>query len=226
MEPVPVPPPLTWGPESPFRYIGGDPSLDLVNTAAWSERGLLNDRLTDYARLIEWAVAAGLVPAAEGERLRRLAAARPDEADAAWRTARLLRARLQHLFVAVATGAPMDDALRRFNVVMREAHARLQLASAGPAGWAEGRVARWSWRDADDRLDAVLWPVVRAAAELLVSEEAARIRLCGGDGCGWLYVDRSRNRLRRWCEMETCGTRAKSRRRAERGARRSRKGRA
>ncbi|HEV2853834.1 MAG TPA: CGNR zinc finger domain-containing protein [Thermoanaerobaculia bacterium] len=35
--------------------------------------------------------------------------------------------------------------------------------------------------------------------------------------CGWMYVDCSRNGLRRWCEMETCGTLEKSRRRRERG---------
>src|SRR3712207_8118753 len=45
------------------------------------------------------------------------------------------------------------------------------------------------------------------------SEEIARIRVCDAPECGWMYVDRSRNRLRRWCQMETCGTRAKNRRR-------------
>ena len=79
-----------------------------------------------------------------------------------------------------------------------------------------GPALQWSWRDAADRLDSIIWPVVRSAADLLVSDEAARIRVCGGPDCGWMYVDRSRNGLRRWCEMESCGTREKSRRRARR----------
>jgi predicted RNA-binding Zn ribbon-like protein len=62
-------------------------------------------------------------------------------------------------------------------------------------------------------MGAIIRPVVKAAAELLVSSEAARVRVCGGPACGWMYVDRSRNHLRRWCRMETCGTREKSRRR-------------
>lgn len=76
--------------------------------------------------------------------------------------------------------------------------------------------AVWDWHGADERLDSLLWPVVRAAAELLASDEAGKLKVCGGPDCGWLYVDRSRNRLRRWCEMETCGTAAKTRRRRER----------
>jgi predicted RNA-binding Zn ribbon-like protein len=39
------------------------------------------------------------------------------------------------------------------------------------------------------------------------------VRVCDGDDCGWMYVDRSRNGFRRWCQMRTCGTREKTRRR-------------
>jgi predicted RNA-binding Zn ribbon-like protein len=60
--------------------------------------------------------------------------------------------------------------------------------------------------------------VLRAAGDLLASDEAARIRECGGEDCGWMYVDRSRNGLRRWCQMEVCGTKEKSRQRALRRA--------
>jgi predicted RNA-binding Zn ribbon-like protein len=40
--------------------------------------------------------------------------------------------------------------------------------------------------------------------------------VCAAPDCGWVYVDRSRNGFRRWCQMETCGTEEKSRRRAAR----------
>jgi predicted RNA-binding Zn ribbon-like protein len=58
-----------------------------------------------------------------------------------------------------------------------------------------------------------MWPVIWAAANLLKSDELSQVRVCDGDDCGWMYVDRSRNGLRRWCQMRTCGTREKSRRR-------------
>jgi len=45
-----------------------------------------------------------------------------------------------------------------------------------------------------------------------VSEERARVKECDSDTCDWLFLDRSRNRSRRWCDMSDCGNRAKARR--------------
>jgi predicted RNA-binding Zn ribbon-like protein len=58
----------------------------------------------------------------------------------------------------------------------------------------------------------MLWPVVRDAADLLTSKELNRVGRCADERCGWLFVDTSRNRSRRWCSMESCGNRAKARR--------------
>jgi predicted RNA-binding Zn ribbon-like protein len=69
----------------------------------------------------------------------------------------------------------------------------------------------WGWEDGD-ALDRVLWPVARAAAELLVAGDLSRIGQCAGEECQWLYVDTSRNHSRRWCDMNDCGNRAKARR--------------
>jgi predicted RNA-binding Zn ribbon-like protein len=66
-------------------------------------------------------------------------------------------------------------------------------------------------------LDEMLRPVARSAADWLVSADVDRVRLCADDrGCGYLFVDTSRNRSRRWCSMESCGNRAKARRHYER----------
>ncbi len=72
-------------------------------------------------------------------------------------------------------------------------------------------VFAWTW---DDRyaLDLVLWSVSRSAAELLTSGELSTLRQCGGEECGWLFLDPSRNHSRQWCDMRDCGNRAKVRR--------------
>jgi len=57
-----------------------------------------------------------------------------------------------------------------------------------------------------------LWPLSRSAAELLTSADLAFIRECQGEDCGWLFLDTSRNRTRRWCDMRDCGNLAKVRR--------------
>ncbi|BCK54639.1 CGNR zinc finger domain-containing protein [Nocardia wallacei] len=38
-----------------------------------------------------------------------------------------------------------------------------------------------------------------------------RLKACAGDDCRWAYLDTSRNRSRRWCDMTLCGNRAKNR---------------
>jgi predicted RNA-binding Zn ribbon-like protein len=39
-----------------------------------------------------------------------------------------------------------------------------------------------------------------------------RIGICEGGLCGWLFLDESRGKRRRWCDMNDCGGRAKARR--------------
>ena len=99
-------------------------------------------------------------------------------------------------------------------VELREAI--FELFSSVAAG-ADG--ASWAWSD-EPRLDRVLWPVLRAAARLLTSLERERVRQCAAGDCAWLFLDRSRNGTRRWCDMTVCGNREKARR-FQRRARRS-----
>lgn len=201
----------------PFKYVGGDPSIDLVNTVDWTSRGLTEERLEDYERLARWAEGAGIIAPRRATQLRALADERPRVAERVHRDAIELRAMLRALFTAVERGERLERVpeLAAFNDLLGVVLPRLELAAARAVDGGTPRL-RWSWRDAAERLDSILWPVVRSAADLLVSDEAARIRECGGEDCGWMYVDRSRNGLRRWCQMETCGNREKSRRRAAR----------
>lgn len=206
---------LSSDPDLPFKYVGGDPCLDLINTVDWTRRGLENDRLTDYARLTRWAEGAGIVSRREGERLRREGASHPREAQAAFDAARWLRQVLQSLFASIAAGERPGASLDDFNDLLTDALRRLRVAPVFRARAVQSPV-EWEWEGREDDLASVLWPVVRSAADLLTSGEARRVRVCPSLDCGWIYVDRSRNRMRRWCQMETCGTLEKSRRRAER----------
>ena len=193
--------------EPEFLYVGGDPALDLVNTADWTTRGPEEERLVSYDQLTRWAEGAGVLDGAGGRRLRQLARARPKAAGAALASALQVRGVLRDLFGAIARGEPTGTALASFNALLAQALERLELASE------PGKRYRWRWRERDSDLRAPLWPVIWSAARLLESDQADSLRICGGDDCGWMYVDRSRNGLRRWCQMRTCGTREKSRRR-------------
>jgi predicted RNA-binding Zn ribbon-like protein len=91
------------------------------------------------------------------------------------------------------------------NAAVRDAAERRQIV-------ATGRGFRWRWAGGGTSLESVLWPIARSAGELLASEERSQVRVCDADTCAWLFVDRSRNRSRRWCSMDSCGNRAKARR--------------
>lgn len=195
-----------------FRYLGGDPALDLINTVDWTSRGPTQERLLQPADLVRWAEGAGLLQRAQADRLARAVAHHPREADRALDRARLTRLVLHDLFVALASGSPSVAALARFNRLLAGALDRAAVVRTGP----RGRPAfAWDWKELAERPEAVLAPVLWSAARLLTSAEVERIRVCGGLDCGWMFVDRSRNGLRRWCQMRTCGTEEKSRRRRE-----------
>ncbi len=198
-----------------FQYVGGDSAIDLVNTVDWTSRGPENERLGDLAGLIRWAEGAGIVPARAASSLRAQAQAKPREAESAYRNAVKARAVLERLFRAIAQGEPTDDALDTFNRLLGQALQRMRVTRESGKRKA-GLNLRLGWAGQGESLGSILWSVLWSAASLIVSEEASRIRICGGPDCGWMYVDRSRNKLRRWCQMETCGTREKSRRRYRR----------
>jgi predicted RNA-binding Zn ribbon-like protein len=74
---------------------------------------------------------------------------------------------------------------------------------------------RWAWRTDQLSTDLVrpMYPVVLAAMELLLSPKRRDVRRCEGPpGCGWLFLDHTKNHSRRWCSMRDCGNRAKMRR--------------
>jgi predicted RNA-binding Zn ribbon-like protein len=189
-----------------FEFVGGDLAADLVNTGDWTVRGLENDRLSSYAELLSWAVSSGSTRADVAAALAREARQNPVAAESALAAAHRVRAVIRSVFADVAAGhEPNLDALNA------------ELARALPQRRLAG--SEWVWLDADRNLESPLWPVILSAANLLTSPDASRIRMCAKPDCGWMFVDRSRNGLRRWCQMATCGTEEKTRRRAERANR-------
>jgi len=194
---------------SRFRYLAGDPSLDLVNTVDWTAEGLQDEQLQQYADLLSWARGAGILPVVLDRRLRRLATSRPAEARQVFQEAVRLRELLRGLSLSVAQGKVDEQVLDRFNRLLRQTHSRRRLR---PAEDRRRTGLAWSWEGEGDSLAAPLWRVTLAFAELLSSPESGQIRVCEGPTCGWMYVDRSRNGLRRWCAMDMCGGKEKARR--------------
>jgi predicted RNA-binding Zn ribbon-like protein len=190
----------------PFEWIGGHTCLDFANTVSWIGSAHPNERLGSYGDLLEWADQTEVLDQAALRRLRRAARSAPAAADVALRNAHALREAIHEVFLARAEGrepeAAASGALNRF---LGQALGRLRLQ-------VDDCACSWVFVDEGDELERMLWPVAWSAASLLTSEEAQLVRCCAAERCGWLFLDRSRNRSRRWCDMKACGNSAKARR--------------
>jgi len=200
-----------------FEFVGGQLALDFVNTASRRDAGPLNDRLDSYDDLVEWAETAKALPDEVPEQLRDAAAQHPAAAAKVLEDARTLREALYRIFRAFAAenniraaSAP-DMAL--LNAVFRRANEHRTLCCSRAAPNSHGAPTfDWRWDECEAELDRVLWPIALAAADVVTTGDPHRIKECGGDNCNWLFLDQSKNRSRRWCTMEDCGSKVKSKR--------------
>lgn len=194
------------------KLVAGDLCLDFANTATWHASDHPRELLTTYGDLVSWSRRADLLDATGSERLLRKARRRPGVAARALRGAVALRDVIYRMVVAIVQRRlPEASDLDAFNQALSAAIQHLRVVPA------RGGLA-WSWDCPPRALDGMLWPILHSAAELLTSERRGRIGQCADDrGCGWLFLDRSKNHSRRWCEMGDCGNRAKARRHYRRG---------
>jgi predicted RNA-binding Zn ribbon-like protein len=205
-------------PAATAKLIGGRLCLDFVNAvggrrpASPAEKGnkedysVREDKLTEYSDLLAWSRHTGLLAEGEVRKLLNESRQRPTEAASVFARAIELREAIYRICKAVLNGArPRQSDLTLLNQELAVAHQRVRLA-AGKENFV------WEWPDAKSSLDRMLWRIADSAAKLLTTGDLTRLRECGGDDCGWLFEDTSKNRSRQWCDMRDCGNLAKVRR--------------
>ncbi|GLV53453.1 hypothetical protein KDH_03070 [Dictyobacter sp. S3.2.2.5] len=199
-------------PKMPHR-LGGLLCLDFVNTVDPRHSQQRIEYLTSYTNLVVWGSSVDIVNANEEQWLLQEAEQHPAIAAITLQRAHMLREALYRMFSAyIEKRAVGQQDLEVLNVTLAEGMARARIRP-------ESEGFSWTWDDNRYNLDRMLWPVARSAAELLIAPELVNIKECpGDDGCGWLFIDASRNHRRRWCGMKECGNRAKARRHHERQA--------
>jgi predicted RNA-binding Zn ribbon-like protein len=181
--------------------IAGNVGLDFVNT--------LDDRhtqpkelLESYADLARFGEDAGLLESRQVDHLCERSYAEPERAQQALLWGRELREAIHDVFWAIMNKRLVPPgALARLNADIQGAagHMRLVPVKGG---------FEWSFDDLRE-FDSVLWPIARAAGDLLASDQLAYVRACFSKSCEWFFLDTSKNHHRRWCDMTSCGNRAK-----------------
>ena len=193
----------------PAESVDAERVLAFINTLSGRPTAAPVERLGTYDALVQWAREQHLVSAAAAERLLADARRHPHQAAAVLARAREFREALNSLASAIDAGRqPAAAALKTIGECLAGAYANGRLVPHdGTLQWIAS---------AEDELDRVVWEIGRAAGRLVVSPRLARVRACAAGDCGWWFVDDTKNRSRRWCDMKECGNRAKARRHYER----------
>ena len=189
-----------------FEFVGGSVALDFANTLGGMHTAPTHEHLIEYTDLVAFGRSAGTISPSQGRRLIDEAERQPVRAAAVLRRAILLREAIWRVFDAFAKSGRADAA--DFATIQEEELAALKHARFVQSG---SEVA-YPWSE-ELSLDRPLWDIARAAGELLRSNgDLVRVRECGSATCEWLFIDKSRNHTRRWCDMNDCGNAAKVRR--------------
>ncbi|HEV2593675.1 MAG TPA: CGNR zinc finger domain-containing protein [Sphingomicrobium sp.] len=190
------------------ELLGGRLCLDFVNTIHHRFRPVSRDHLRDYGSWLRWCAHAGALSSDEADQLATLARSGPGLGERAFDRVLVFRTTAHRIVTEhMAVGGATEDLVTQLNELLILSAPLRHIAPASGSYW------RWSWRDRPLNLDRPLYAVARSLADLLATAPRERLKECPApDGCGWLFLDETRNGSRRWCSMNHCGTTSKVRR--------------
>ena len=184
--------------------VGGNSALNLVNTVSgWGYDP--EDWVPDIESFLAWARLSGLLDKGEKKQAARLAEGSLAAAERVLASLKELRFALWSLMTSLQQRKPAKPGdLSVINEWIR------RLALAEQVVVERNKIEVAIKRDISV-LELVGLRVTAAALALLKNPPAGRIKTCPGENCGWKFVDRSKNRSRRWCDMAVCGNLVKAR---------------
>jgi predicted RNA-binding Zn ribbon-like protein len=199
----PVPTTPAAEPSDRFVFLGAKLWLDFVNTD--DSRAVGGDVLRDFESYVLWLRAAEVLDVERASGFVRRAHQQPAGAGASLVDARRVRAALRALAErGSAAERVRSDALAEINRVLGRSAGTRRVERLG-----DGTFAR-TFVPVGDAFAGLLIPIVESAADALIAGELVRVRRCADPRCAYVFYDATRNARRRWCDMTTCGNRAKA----------------
>lgn len=196
MKPLPLDPA---GYHGTYKLVGGQSSLDLVNTLAWPGTDREHDWLDPTTNLTVWASEIGLIDEETRRHLDEAVHADLEKTGADLAAVRRIRDVLRSALKPIAAGSKTSrQEIEQLDTLLGAVCARRRI---------DPITLRWSWVP-PTTLEEMLAPVIWNAGEVLTGIDSKRIGRC--PSCDWLFHDTTRNRSRRWCDMADCGSRNKA----------------
>ncbi len=186
----------------PFIFVAERLWLDFVNTDGGPSA---HDTVADFDGLVAWLETAISLDLERAQMKRRRAIQQPSGATAALVDARRVRAALRSLAERGAVAPQVRvEALQEINRVLGRSAGTRRLEIRP-----DGTFAR-SFVPVGDAFAGLMIPIVESAADALIIGELMRVRRCADPRCARVFYDGTKNAARRWCDMATCGNRAKA----------------
>lgn len=178
--------------------------LDFVNTDA-AAQAPGGDLLRDFEALLTWLHTQGAVDDERAAGIRRRAVLQPAAAAATLVDARRMRAALR-VFAEKGghTERVREDTVAEINRVLGRSAGTRRIDPAPDGGFLRNFVPT------GDAFAGLMIPIAESAADTLVASELPRVRRCADPRCHRVFLDGTKNGMRRWCDMGTCGNRAKA----------------
>lgn len=182
-----------------FFFLGNHLALDFLNTSPVLN-GETAELLPDFASLVRWFQAAGLLRVEQGKRLQHQWG-RSAKARETVEYIRQLREKLRKQVISWEDGKLIQPAMvTELNRLLRDYSMRTRLSNDGTSPitelWFEPRAP-----------EDLLAPLVHSVAMLFAEADRSRVRKCAN--CVLHFQDTSKKGTRRWCSMQFCGNRAK-----------------
>ena len=184
------------GYDGTYKLLGEEISLDFVNTISWPNTEWEHDWLQSADNFLKWAIAAGVT---DKQTAKKLASQSNAALTNQMKEVYLIRKELAKILTTFAFEEKTDPAVVKktddlYHKIVKHRHI-------------DTKSYEWIWDEPTiltDLLNLVMWNAVYIITEL----DHSRLKYCGS--CKWLFYDKTKNKSRRWCDMEDCGSRDKA----------------
>jgi predicted RNA-binding Zn ribbon-like protein len=180
---------------------GGCLCFDFINTVHSRREEPGFDYLNSYEDFLVWSKKLGILPEKETVHLRKLSKQDPEMAMKILANIIQTREAMYTIFSEIhSPGRINERAMKRFNAQINRAFNHLELETKSG-----NMLLTWSTAA---NMEAPLWRIMKSSYDIWTEEDPARIKSC--PNCGFIFLDKTKNNGRYWCNMKTCGSKDKA----------------
>jgi predicted RNA-binding Zn ribbon-like protein len=189
----------------PYEAIGGNLCLDYINTLCGNRKSTVIEYIHSYSDLLHWALSLQIIDDSMSNELLSRSKIEKIASQETLSFAIQLRETLYQMIISLRNGKTIvKEDLTFFNNVLQKVQAQKILTFISGKG-------KLMYNN-NITFDRVIWPVIDSAVEIFTEQTSfSHIRECGNNSCGWLFLDQTKNKSRKWCDMAICGNRVKQR---------------